>query len=61
MTTAPAAATARPGPTIACWAITAIVIGECAIGGAMDLPRMAPVFAVVALGSWALRPPTRRL
>jgi DoxX-like family len=51
MTTAPTAITARLGRTIAYWAITAIVVGECVIGGAMDLFRMAPFYpAMIALG-----------
>lgn len=51
MTTAPAATTRRPGRTIAYWAVTTIVVGECVIGGAMDLFRMAPFYpAMIALG-----------
>ncbi len=51
MTGVPTATTARVGRTIAYWAITAIVVGECVIGGAMDLYRMAPFYpALIALG-----------
>ncbi len=43
-TTAPAAADKWQHRTPAYWAVTAIVVGECAIGGAMDLWRMAPFY-----------------
>jgi hypothetical protein len=29
------------------WATTAIVVGECAVGGAMDLFRMAPFYPML--------------
>lgn len=51
MTTAPTATTPRLGQTVAYWVITAAVVGECVIGGAMDLFRMAPFYpAMIALG-----------
>jgi hypothetical protein len=42
----------RVGPlTITYWAITAIVVGECVIGGATDLLRLAPFYpTMIALG-----------
>jgi uncharacterized membrane protein YphA (DoxX/SURF4 family) len=41
----------RDGRAIAYWAITALVVGECVIGGTMDLFRMAPFYpAMIALG-----------
>jgi uncharacterized membrane protein YphA (DoxX/SURF4 family) len=51
MTTAPTATTPRLGRAVAYWVITAAVVGECVIGGAMDLFRMAPFYpAMIALG-----------
>jgi uncharacterized membrane protein YphA (DoxX/SURF4 family) len=51
MTTAPTATTSRGGRTVAYWIITAVVVAECVIGGAMDLFRMAPFYpAMIALG-----------
>ena len=29
------------------WTVTALVVGECAIGGAMDLLRMAPFYPMM--------------
>jgi uncharacterized membrane protein YphA (DoxX/SURF4 family) len=29
------------------WAVTAVVVGECAIGGTMDLFRMAPFYPMM--------------
>jgi uncharacterized membrane protein YphA (DoxX/SURF4 family) len=51
MTTTTTATTSRPGRTLAYWIITAAVVGECVVGGAMDLFRMAPFYpAMIALG-----------
>lgn len=51
MTTAPAATTAHARRAIGYWVVTAIVIGECVIGGIMDLLRMAPFYpGMIALG-----------
>ena len=33
--------------TGAYWVVTTVVVGECAIGGAMDLLRMAPFYPVM--------------
>ncbi len=44
MTIAPITTAQRLGRTSAYWAITAVVVGECAIGGVMDLLRMAPFY-----------------
>jgi DoxX-like family len=48
---APSATSADPSPrrhrTIAYWTATAVVVGECAVGGAMDLLRMAPFYPVM--------------
>jgi DoxX-like protein len=53
-TVAPAAPSATPaGPsrrrrrTVAYWTVTAVVVGECAVGGAMDLLRMAPFYPLM--------------
>jgi hypothetical protein len=51
MMTAPA--TAAPGvrQLIAYWAVTAVVVGECVIGGVTDLFRLAPFYPMmIALG-----------
>ncbi|GAB3328353.1 DoxX family protein [Micromonospora halotolerans] len=45
--TAPSAATRRRYRTGAYWLVTAVVVGECAVGGAMDLFRMAPFYPVM--------------
>jgi DoxX-like family len=51
MMTAPATAAPPRRQTIAYWAITAIVVSECVIGGATDLFRLAPFYpALIALG-----------
>jgi hypothetical protein len=51
MTTAPTAIARRHHRTSAYWAITAVVVGECAIGGTMDLFRMPPFYpAMIDLG-----------
>jgi uncharacterized membrane protein YphA (DoxX/SURF4 family) len=34
-------------PTGAYWAITAVVVGECAVGGTMDLLRMPPFYPIM--------------
>jgi DoxX-like family len=34
-------------PATAYWVVTGIVVGECAIGGVMDLFRMAPFYPVM--------------
>jgi hypothetical protein len=39
--------TRLPLPTSGYWAATAVVVGEAAIGGAMDLLRMAPFYPVL--------------
>ena len=39
--------TRLPLRTGAYWAVTAVVVGEAAIGGAMDLLRMAPFYPVL--------------
>ena len=51
MTTTSDTTTPRPGRTITYWVITAFVVGECVIGGVMDLFRMAPFYpGMIALG-----------
>jgi DoxX-like family len=51
MTTAATTTARRLGRTSVYWVITAVVVGECAIGGTMDLLRMAPFYpALIALG-----------
>jgi uncharacterized membrane protein YphA (DoxX/SURF4 family) len=51
MMTAPATAVPRVRQTIAYWAITAVVVGECIVGGAADLFRLAPFYPMmIALG-----------
>jgi uncharacterized membrane protein YphA (DoxX/SURF4 family) len=47
MTTAPTAMANRHRRTTAYWAITAVVVGECAIGGTMDLFRMPPFYPMM--------------
>jgi hypothetical protein len=42
------------------WIVTAIVVGECVIGGAMDLLHLPPFYPMAIL-SWMARPPARRL
>ena len=43
-TGAPPAADRWQRRHLAYWAVTAVVVGECAIGGAMDLGQMAPFY-----------------
>ncbi|WP_219462537.1 DoxX family protein, partial [Nonomuraea rhizosphaerae] len=45
MTTTATAHPRRAGA--AYWVITAVVVGECAVGGAMDLLRMAPFYPMM--------------
>jgi uncharacterized membrane protein YphA (DoxX/SURF4 family) len=46
--TAAAITTARRRlQTSAYWVVTAVVVGECAVGGTMDLLRMAPFYPVM--------------
>ena len=45
--TRPMPTTQIPVRTGAYWAVTAVVIGEAAIGGTMDLLRMAPFYPVL--------------
>lgn len=45
--TRPMPTTQIPVRTGAYWAVTAVVIGETAIGGTMDLLRMAPFYPVL--------------
>ena len=47
------------GRSGAYWTITAVVTGECTIGGTMDLFRMAPFYPMlISLGYPADRPLT---
>jgi hypothetical protein len=49
--TAPATTAWRVRQSIAYWAITAIVVSECVIGGLTDLFRLAPFYpALIGLG-----------
>ena len=49
--TAPATAAPRLRQSIVYWAITAIVVSECVIGGMTDLFRLSPFYpALIALG-----------
>ena len=51
MMTAPATAAPRLRQSIVYWAITAIVVSECVIGGMTDLFRLPPFYpALIALG-----------
>jgi hypothetical protein len=43
----PATTARRDRRTGAYWTVTAIVVGECAIGGTMDLLRMAPFYPLM--------------
>ncbi|WP_424533423.1 DoxX family protein [Sphaerisporangium viridialbum] len=47
MTAAPAATVRRHRRTGAYWVLTAIVVGECAVGGTMDLFRMPPFYPMM--------------
>lgn len=47
MTTAPTTTPQRHRGTSAYWVITAVVVGECAIGGTMDLFRMPPFYSTM--------------
>lgn len=40
----PAPASSAMNRRIAYWAVTAVVVGECAVGGTMDLFRMSPFY-----------------
>jgi len=44
MTAVPAGA---PRRAVAYWVITAVVVGECAVGGMMDLFRMPPFYTLM--------------
>jgi uncharacterized membrane protein YphA (DoxX/SURF4 family) len=47
MTTAPVTTAVRPSRVVAYWVVTAIMVGECAVGGTMDLLRLAPFYPVL--------------
>jgi hypothetical protein len=47
MTTAQTTTARRHRRTTAYWAVTAVVVGESAIGGAMDLFRMPPFYPMM--------------
>jgi uncharacterized membrane protein YphA (DoxX/SURF4 family) len=37
----------RPRPRAAYWVITVVVVGECVVGGAMDLARLPPFYPLL--------------
>jgi uncharacterized membrane protein YphA (DoxX/SURF4 family) len=43
----PAAAPRSRRRSTAYWAVTAVVVGECVVGGTMDLLRMAPFYPMM--------------
>jgi uncharacterized membrane protein YphA (DoxX/SURF4 family) len=47
MTTAPTTTARRHRGTSTYWVVTAVVVGECAVGGTMDLFRMPPFYPVM--------------
>jgi len=47
MTAAPTTTPRRHRRTSAYWLVTAVVVGECAVGGTMDLFRMPPFYPIM--------------
>jgi uncharacterized membrane protein YphA (DoxX/SURF4 family) len=47
MTAAPTTTAPRQRRTSAYWVVTAVVVGECAVGGAMDLFRLPPFYTLM--------------